>query len=303
MAGISDRPFRQLCRQMGAGAAVSEMLTCQSQHWHSEKTRLRLDHQNETGPIIMQIAGSDPDMLAEAAQFNVRLGANIIDINMGCPAKKVCKVAAGSALLKDEPLVEQILNKVVNSVRVPVTLKIRTGWDQSHRNAIRIAKIAENAGIAALTIHGRTRADAFTGEAEYATIRSVKATTTLPIIANGDIGTLEKAKEVLTYTKADAVMLGRATLGKPWIFRQFTDAIPLSLAQKIALIFEHLDALYQFYGDEKGVKIARKHLLWYLEASQISLQWRTVLLQAVSPIQQYQCLQQIFDHYEGTLIL
>ena len=222
MAGVTDRPFRQLCKSMGAGMAVSEMVASNSLLWGSEKTRRRANHDGEVDPISVQIAGADPKMLAEAARYNVDQGAQIIDINMGCPAKKICNVMAGSALLKDEPLVRRILEAVVGAVDVPVTLKIRTGWDRGSRNALLVAKIAESAGIQALAIHGRTRACGFSGEAEYDTIAAVKSEIGIPVIANGDISTPERVREVLDYTGADAVMIGRAAQGRPWMFREIS---------------------------------------------------------------------------------
>ena len=220
MAGVTDRPFRQLCKKMGAGMAVSEMVSSNSLLWGSKKTQRRANHDGEVSPISVQIAGADPQMLATAAQYNADQGAQIIDINMGCPAKKICNVMAGSALLKDEKLVEKILYGVVSAVNIPVTLKIRTGWDQNNKNAIAVAKIAENSGVQALAIHGRTRACAYRGDAEYDTIAAVKASISIPVIANGDISTPEKARHVLEYTKADAIMIGRAAQGRPWIFRE-----------------------------------------------------------------------------------
>ena len=220
MAGVTDRPFRMLCKKMGAGLAVSEMVTSNSLLYGSEKTKRRANHEGEVSPISVQIAGAEPAMMAEAARHNVENGAQIIDINMGCPAKKICNVMAGSALLRDEPLVSQILKAVVNAVDVPVTLKIRTGWDRQNKNAIQIARMAEDIGVQALTIHGRTRNDLYHGDAEYDTIAAVKQAISIPLIANGDITTPEKAKFVLDYTKADAVMIGRAAQGRPWIFRE-----------------------------------------------------------------------------------
>jgi tRNA-dihydrouridine synthase B len=220
MAGVTDRPFRLLCREMGAAMAVSEMVTSNKHLWHTRKTQLRLDHKGETTPRSVQIAGTDPLQMAEAAQFNVTNGAQIIDINMGCPAKKVCSVMAGSALLRDESLVDKILSSVVNAVDVPVTLKIRTGWDPQNRNAVQIAKIAEDAGIQALAVHGRTRACAFKGDAEYDTISAIKSQVNIPVIANGDIDSPEKTAHILKLTGADAVMIGRAAQGRPWIFRE-----------------------------------------------------------------------------------
>jgi len=270
MAGVTDRPFRQLCKHMGAGMAVSEMVASNSLLWGSEKTKRRANHEGEVDPISVQIAGADPKMMADAAKYNVDKGAQIIDINMGCPAKKVCNVMAGSALLQNEPLVQAIVESVVSAVNVPVTLKIRTGWDRQHKNAIRVAKIAESAGIQVLAIHGRTRACGYTGTAEYDTIAAVKAAVNIPIIANGDITTPEQAKYVLSYTKADAVMIGRAAQGRPWIFREIEhylltgEYLPVpEVAEIHRVLIAHVHDLYQFYGEETGVKVARKHISWY----------------------------------------
>jgi len=270
MAGVTDRPFRQLCKKFGAGLAVSEMVASNSLLWGSEKTRRRANHDGEVDPIAVQIAGADPAMMADAARYNVGQGAQIIDINMGCPAKKVCNVMAGSALLRDESMVGRILKAVVDAVEVPVTLKFRTGWDSGSRNALRVAKIAEDSGIKLLSLHGRTRACGFSGQAEYDTIRVVKAATRLPVIANGDISTPEKARFVLDYTGADGVMIGRAAQGRPWIFREIEhylatgEKLPEPLVSEIhAVLIDHLHDLYGFYGRERGVKIARKHVSWY----------------------------------------
>ena len=270
MAGVTDRPFRQLCKKLGAGLAVSEMVTSNSLLYGSEKTRRRANHEGEVDPISVQIAGSDPQMMAEAARYNVDNGAQIIDINMGCPAKKICNVMAGSALLKDEPLVLQILRAVVGAVNVPVTLKIRTGWDKNNRNAITIAKIAEDMGIQALAMHGRTRACLYMGDAEYDTIAAVKQAINIPLIANGDITTPEKAKYVLDYTGADAVMIGRAAQGRPWIFREIehflktgTHLLPPTVEEIHTVMLEHINDLYGFYGDVAGMRVARKHISWY----------------------------------------
>ena len=284
MAGVTDRPFRQLCKAMGAGMAVSEMVSSNSLLWGSEKTRRRANHDGEVAPISVQIAGADPAMLAEAARFNVDQGAQIIDINMGCPAKKVCNVMAGSALLQDEPLVTRILEAVVASVDVPVTLKIRTGWDREHRNALRVAKIAEESGIRALAIHGRTRACAYTGEAEYDTIKAVKAAVQIPVIANGDIRTPEKAREVLAYTQADAIMIGRAAQGRPWIFREIDyflehgEHLPPPRVDEIhEVLLAHLDDLHAFYGEYTGVRMARKHISWYTKGLKRSAEFRHMM--------------------------
>jgi len=270
MAGVTDRPFRQLCKKMGAGLAVSEMVTSNSLLYGSAKTRRRANHEGEVDPISVQIAGADPDMMAEAAKYNVDNGAQIIDINMGCPAKKICNVMAGSALMKDEPLVSKILTAVVNAVDVPVTLKIRTGWDKDNRNAITIAKMAEDIGIQALAMHGRTRTCAYKGDAEYDTIAAVKNEINIPLIANGDITTPEKAKYVLEYTGADAVMIGRAAQGRPWIFREIDHflktgehLLPPTVDEIQTVMIEHLHDLYEFYGELSGMRIARKHISWY----------------------------------------
>ena len=270
MAGVTDRPFRQLCKKMGAGMAVSEMVSCNSLLWGSEKTKRRANHEGEVDPISVQIAGADPAMMAEAASYNVEQGAQMIDINMGCPAKKICNTMAGSALLQNEKLVGKILDSVVGAVDVPVTLKIRTGWDKDHKNALVIARIAENAGIQALAIHGRTRACAYNGNAEYDTIAAVKNHVKIPIIANGDIRTPEEAKRVLEYTAADAVMIGRAAQGRPWIFREIShylatgNHLPLPEVNEIHhVLVNHLYDLYDFYGEYSGVRIARKHISWY----------------------------------------
>ena len=270
MAGVTDRPFRQLCKKLGAGLAVSEMVTSNSLLYGSEKTRRRANHEGEVDPISVQIAGSDPQMMAEAARYNVDNGAQIIDINMGCPAKKICNVMAGSALLKDEPLVSQILKAVVGAVNVPVTLKIRTGWDKNNRNAVNVARMAEDIGVQALAMHGRTRACLYMGDAEYDTIAAVKQAINIPLIANGDITTPEKAKYVLEYTGADAVMIGRAAQGRPWIFREIehylktgTHLLPPTVEEIHTVMLEHINDLYGFYGDIAGMRVARKHISWY----------------------------------------
>ena len=270
MAGVTDRPFRILCRKLGAGLAASEMLTSDVRLWSSAKSRLRMNHAGEPEPRVVQLAGADCDALALAARMNVDLGAQIIDINMGCPAKKVCGRLCGSALMQDESLVARILTRVVRAVDVPVTLKIRTGWDATQKNALRIARIAQASGIAALAVHGRTRADFYTGHAEYATIREIKSEVALPLIANGDIDSAQKAREVLDFTGADGVMIGRAAHGAPWIFRSVNAylstsevAPPLARAEVRAIILGHLESLYAFYGEDAGTRIARKHLGWY----------------------------------------
>jgi tRNA-dihydrouridine synthase B len=270
MAGVTDRPFRQLCRALGAGMAVSEMISSNPRLWGTLKSRRRRDHCGELQPVSVQIAGADPQMMAEAARYNVEHGAQIIDINMGCPAKKVCNVAAGSALLRDEPLVGRILDAVVAAVTVPVTLKIRTGWSPQDRNAVRVAKIAQSAGIAALSIHGRTRACGFSGRAEYDTIAQVKSAIGIPVIANGDIDSPQKAREVLERTGADALMIGRAAQGRPWIFREIRhfldhgrELAPPQAGEISSLLVQHLHDLYALYGDDAGVRVARKHISWY----------------------------------------
>ena len=271
MAGVTDRPFRQLCKRLGAGYAVSEMAASNPRLWHSEKTSRRTNHDGEMEPRAVQIAGADPQMLAECARFNVDRGAQVIDINMGCPVKKVCNSWCGSALLQHETLVAEILETVVRAVDVPVTLKFRTGWDRQHKNALNIARMAEQSGIAMLTLHGRTRADGYKGEAEYDTIAAVKAAVSIPVVANGDIDTPQKARAVLEFTKADAVMIGRAAQGRPWIFREIDhflrtgETLPAPLVAEVrALMAEHLEAHYAFYGDYLGVRTARKHIGWYV---------------------------------------
>jgi tRNA-dihydrouridine synthase B len=272
MAGVTDLPFRRLCHDLGAGMVVTEMLTADSRLWQSRKSRLRLPHANEPGIVAVQIAGGDADMMADAARKNVAMGAQIIDINMGCPAKKVLQKAAGSALLRDEKLVADILNAVVKAVDVPVTLKFRTGWDADNRNAVRIAMIAEDAGIQALALHGRTRACRFMGEAEYETIARVVAATSLPVFANGDIDSPQKAHQVLESTGASGIMIGRAAQGNPWIFQEIAYYLatgccktPPNRADLAQTVDSHLAALHGFYGEPQGVRIARKHVGWYVE--------------------------------------
>ncbi|MEO6699226.1 MAG: tRNA dihydrouridine synthase DusB [Paraperlucidibaca sp.] len=272
MAGVTDRPFRQLCRELGAGHLVSEMVTSETRLWDSQKSRFRLDHSGEPGPITVQIVGFDPAMMAEAAQLNVANGAQIIDINMGCPAKKVCNRLAGSALMQDERLVADILQAVVAAVDVPVTLKIRTGWARDARNGVNIARIAEDAGIAMLAVHGRTREDKYLGDAEYDTIAAIKAAVNLPILANGDITTPEKARFVFEHTGCDGIMIGRGAHGRPWLFREIQHYLstgqqlpPISWAEREAIVLQHLDSLHEFYGPGLGVRFARKHMSWYAE--------------------------------------
>lgn len=302
MAGVTDRPFRQLCKRFGAGMAVSEMVSSNSLLWGSEKTRRRASHEGEVAPISVQIAGADPKMMAEAARYNADQGAQIIDINMGCPAKKICNVMAGSALLKDETLVGKILDSVTKAVNVPVTLKIRTGWDTQHKNALSVAKLAEQSGIQALAIHGRTRACAYQGHAEYDTIAAVKAAINIPVIANGDITTPEKAKQVLDYTKVDAIMIGRAAQGRPWIFREIdyylntNRFLPLPEVTEIhQVLIEHLHDLYQFYGEYSGVRIARKHISWYTKGLTHSAVFRHAMNQLQTVEEQLAATHQFFQ--------
>lgn len=289
MAGVTDRPFRVLCRQLGAGLAVAEMAHADPALRDTEKSRNRRDHRGEPGPIAVQLAGSDPQLLAEAALWNISEGAEIIDLNMGCPAKKVCGAAAGSALLRDEPLVARILGAVVKAVhavhpQVPVTLKFRTGFTRAARNAITIARIAEDSGIAALAVHGRTREDHYEGDAEYDTIAAVKQLVGIPVFANGDVTTPEKARAVLQHTGADGLFIGRAAQGNPWIFREITSVLrtgntllPPSSAEVRAVLLAHLDALYDLYGEVRGVRVARKHIQWYCaERTGADAFWRQV---------------------------
>ena len=302
MAGVTDRPFRQLCKKLGAGMAVSEMVTSNSLLYGSAKTRRRANHEGEVDPISVQIAGSDPAMMAQAARHNVDNGAQIIDINMGCPAKKICNVMAGSALLQDEPLVGRILNAVVESVPgVPVTLKIRTGWDKTHKNALKILYIAQESGIQALAIHGRTRACGYTGQAEYETIAAVKSEARIPVIANGDITTPEKAKFVLAATGADAIMIGRAAQGRPWLFREINhflatgETLPAPEVDEIhAILLAHLDELYGFYGELTGMRMARKHIAWYTKGLADSAGFRHAMNQLESTQAQLSAVNDFF---------
>lgn len=301
MAGVTDRPFRMLCKRMGAGMAVSEMVASNSLLYGSEKTMRRADHEGEVDPISVQIVGADPKMLAEAAKYNVDHGAQIIDINMGCPAKKICNVMAGSALLQNEPLVAKLLEAVVGAVNAPVTLKIRTGWDTHNRNAVRIAQIAEAAGIQALAIHGRTRACAYTGDAEYDTIAAVKASVNIPIIANGDITTPEKARYVLQYSGADAVMIGRAAQGRPWLFREIEHFLqtgchlpPPEVAEIHRVMLAHVLELYEFYGEHTGLRIARKHISWYTKGLAGSAHFRHQMNQLESIEEQLAAVDEFF---------
>lgn len=302
MAGVTDLPFRQLCRRLGAGMAVSEMVSSNSLLWGSAKTRRRAAHDGESAPRSVQIMGTEPAMMAEAARVNADQGAQIIDINMGCPAKKVCNVAAGSALLRDEKKVAAILEAVVAAVDVPVTLKIRTGWDRAHRNAVTIGRIAENAGVQLLAIHGRTRADHYKGEAEYDTIAEVKQAIGIPVVANGDITTPQKARQVLEYTGADAVMIGRAAQGRPWIFREIDHYLrtgetlpPPSLAEVRDILLGHLETLYAFYGEYTGVRVARKHISWYSKGQAHGGAFRQLVNRVESAQEQLAMTRDFFD--------
>ena len=302
MAGVTDRPFRQLCKRFGAGMAVSEMVASNSLLWGSDKTRRRANHEGEVDPISVQIAGADPQMMADAARYNVGEGAQIIDINMGCPAKKICNVMAGSALLKDEPLVGRILEAVVKAVDVPVTLKFRTGWDQNNKNALTVARIAEQSGIQLLSIHGRTRACGYTGHAEYDTIAAVKRATRLPVVANGDITSPQKAKYVLDYTQADGIMIGRAAQGRPWIFREIEYYLktgvhlpPPRVTEIHQVLIAHLHDLYAFYGTDTGVKIARKHISWYTKGLAGSASFRHAMNQLQSVEEQLAAVNRFFE--------
>ena len=302
MAGVTDKPFRQLCKQLGAGLAVSEMTIADPKLWHTRKSRLRMDHAGEPAPIAVQIAGYDPQMLADAARYNVDHGAEIIDINMGCPAKKVCNVWSGSALLQDEALVARICEAVVGAVSVPVTLKIRTGWNRANRNGVTIAKIAEAAGIAALAVHGRTREDLYQGAAEYETIRAIKQAVAIPVSANGDIDSPAKAKAVLEHTGCDALLIGRAAQGRPWIFREIAhflatgEVLPEPTPNEVRdLLLGHLDALHAFYGEVQGVRIARKHLGWYAKDRTENEAFRQVVVRAETAAEQRRLTADYFD--------
>ncbi|MBE2893923.1 tRNA dihydrouridine synthase DusB [Spirabiliibacterium falconis] len=302
MAGITDLPFRRLCARFGATLTYSEMMSSNRQVWHTDKSRLRVAHHPEIGINAVQIAGSDPLEMAQAARENVELGAQIIDINMGCPAKKVNRKQAGSALMQSPALVEAILQAVVSAVDVPVTLKMRTGWDKQHRNCVEIAHIAEQSGISALAVHGRTRSCMYEGEAEYEHIRAVKSAVSIPVIANGDITTPEKAKFVLDYTGADAVMIGRAALGQPWLFEQVDSFLqtgvavaPPSLAEKCQIALEHIRALHQFYGAQKGFRVARKHLGWYLDNIKPDITFKRKFNAINDPDEQLVALNAFFD--------
>ena len=302
MAGVTDRPFRQLCKQLGAGYAVSEMAASNPRLWATEKSSRRTDHAGEMEPKAVQIAGADPQDLADCARFNVERGAQIIDINMGCPVKKVCNAWCGSALLQDEALVRQIVEAVVNAVDVPVTLKFRTGWNRANKNALNIARIAEDAGIAMLTLHGRTRADGYSGDAEYDTIAAVKRAVSIPVVANGDITSPEKARHVLDVTGADAVMVGRAAQGRPWIFREIDhylrtgSHLPAPYVDEVRhLMDEHLRAHYAFYGEYLGVRTARKHIGWYVRDLVGGEAFRQQMNRLESTDEQLQAVDQFFE--------
>jgi len=302
MAGVTDKPFRQLCKRLGAGLAVSEMTTSDPRLWQTRKSLHRMDHAGEPDPVAVQIAGSDPAMLAEAARYNVAHGAQLIDINMGCPAKKVCNAWAGSALLADEALVARICRAIVEAVDVPVTLNIRTGQTPEHRNALSIARIAEDSGVAALAVHGRTRSQKYEGFAEYDTIAAVKAAVAIPVFANGDIDSAEKARFVLDCTRADALMIGRAAQGRPWIFREIAHYLATGerlpepdVAEVRDILLGHLDALYAFYGEMMGVRIARKHLGWYAKDRPENAAFRTVVNAAESAHEQRRLTRDYFD--------
>ena len=302
MAGVTDRPFRQLCRMLGAGMTVSEMITSRPDLRDSRKTQLRMNHEGEPGPVIVQIAGGIPKMMADAARYNVDQGAQIIDINMGCPAKKVCKVDAGSALLRDTALVADILGEVVKAVEVPVTLKIRTGWSRENRNALEVARIAEDSGIQALTIHGRTREDKYLGAAEYETIRQVKQAIRIPVIANGDISCEKKAKMVMDFTAADAIMIGRIAQQRPWIFQQIDHYLSTGLKieepqdeKKQEWLLDHLTNIYAFYGEFQGVKIARKHINWQLGSNDGYQLIKPALMQITGADTQLRIIEKYFE--------
>ncbi len=302
MAGVTDRPFRELCRRYGAGLAVSEMLISDPELWVSRKSQWRMDHTGEPGPISVQIAGADPQQMADAARRNVDLGAQIIDINMGCPAKKVCKRAAGSALLRDETLVAEILDAVVSAVAAPVTLKIRTGWAPEERNGVRIARIAEDSGIQLLAVHGRTKACRFEGAVEYDTIAAIKAAVKIPVLANGDITTPQQAKFVKDYTGADGIMIGRAAQGRPWlcgqIARYLEDGVLLpdpTRAEQAQTMLGHLQALHQLYGDTMGPRIARKHIGWYLAIDAAGAAFTQQFHRIDNTEQQLTALSEFFD--------
>jgi len=301
MAGVTDRPFRQLCRELGAGMTVSEMVSADPRLRQTRKSRLRRDHSGETGPRAVQIAGADPEMLADAARFNVDNGAEIIDINMGCPAKKVCNVMAGSALLRDEALVGRILETVVNAVDVPVTLKIRTGWDAATRNALTVARMAQDSGIRMLTVHGRTRACGYSGTAEHDTVRAIKQAVGIPVIANGDINSPREAARVLRQTGVDGLMIGRAAQGNPWLFREVNHYLATgtllerpTAAEVCTVLVRHMENLYAFYGEYTGVRVARKHIAWYCREQSGGDELRTRINQADKAVLQLHMVENFF---------
>ena len=307
MAGVTDRPFRQLCKRLGAGLAVSEMTSANSALWSTRKSRRRADHEGEAHPVSVQIAGGDAKSLAEAARHNVDQGAQIIDINMGCPAKKVCNLAAGSALLRDERLVGEILDAVVQAVGVPVTLKIRTGWDRASRNAVRVAHMAESAGICMLAIHGRTRADLYNGEAEYETVAEVKSRVRIQVIANGNIDSPQKALQVLESTGSDALIIGRDAQGRPWIFREIEHFLQTGKelpsptpAELRSVLVHHLHELYAFYGETGGVRVARKHIGWYTRSLPGGADFRSRMNRLETPEEQCAAVEEYLDGLAGT---
>ncbi len=310
MAGVTDKPFRRICRHFGAGMTTSEMTTADTSLWQTPKSRHRLDLDLDAEPVAVQIAGSEPDQLALAARACVERGAQIVDINMGCPAKKVCKKLAGSALMKDEALVARILDAVVAAVAVPVTLKMRTGWDPEHRNGPQIARIAEDCGIQSLAIHGRTRACRYQGEAEYETIARIKQSVSMPIIANGDLTSAEKSLEVLRLTNADGLMIGRGAQGRPWIFRELisylengVQKVPLAKNELRAIMLGHLGDLHRFYGEKRGVRVARKHLTWYCDKLANADEFRYQAVRVNSASEQLRLTKEYFDRDDGGLSL
>jgi len=306
MAGVTDTPFRKLCRQFGAGMTTSEMTTADTSLWQTAKSRHRLDLDLDAEPVAVQIAGSEPEQLATAARACVERGAQIIDINMGCPAKKVCKKLAGSALLRDEKLVEDILATVVAAVDVPVTLKIRTGWDAENKNGVEIARIAEQCGIQALAIHGRTRACRYRGQAEYDTIARIKEMISIPVIANGDITSIEKSLEVLRLTNADGLMIGRGAQGRPWIFQELRTGLqnksvfaPLAKNQLRDIMLGHLEDMHRFYGESTGIRVARKHLTWYCQSLVNADEFRYEVVRVRSAEEQLRLTREYFDREGG----
>jgi len=310
MVGVTDAPFRRLCRRFGAGMTTSEMTTADISLWQTAKSRRRLDLDLDAEPIAVQIAGSEPEQLAIAANACVERGAQIIDINMGCPAKKVCRKLAGSALLKDEKLVADILTTVVAAVDVPVTLKIRTGWDPDHRNGVSVARIAEQCGVQAIAVHGRTRACRYRGDAEHETIARIKKSVSIPVIANGDITSAEKALEVLRISNADGVMIGRGAQGRPWIFQELTHFVhgdsastPLAKNELRDIMLGHLREMHQFYGEQTGVRVARKHLTWYCKNLLNADDFRYRVVRVESAEQQIDLTREYFDRYDGGILL